>query len=208
MAGRHGNKGIIARIVPEEDMPFLPDGSPVDIVLNPLGVPSRMNVGQILETHLGWAATILGFEAKTPVFQGADETEIGVLLRLAGLTWAAEGLQLATRPPEIDPEMVRRIADDLGRLPATNGGRPDLGKAGVELLPSRAPPPETRDADHPFVDVLPAAAKELAERQLELRRAGRGVHPVRLGGGGLPQPGQAALKAGVQESGKVLPHAK
>src|SRR6266516_1355400 len=84
MAGRHGNKGIIARIVPEEDMPFLPDGTPVDIVLNPLGVPSRMNVGQILETHLGWAATILGFEAKTPVFQGADETEIGVLLRLAG----------------------------------------------------------------------------------------------------------------------------
>ena len=61
MAGRHGNKGIVARIVPEEDMPFLPDGTPVDIVLNPLGVPSRMNVGQILETHLGWAARILGF---------------------------------------------------------------------------------------------------------------------------------------------------
>ena len=79
MAGRHGNKGIVARIVPEEDMPFLPDGTPVDIVLNPLGVPSRMNVGQILETHLGWAARILGFEAKTPVFRGADEAEIGVL---------------------------------------------------------------------------------------------------------------------------------
>src|SRR5438874_10211957 len=74
-------------------MPFLPDGTPADIVLNPLGVPSRMNVGQILETHLGWAATILGFEAKTPVFQGADETEIGVLLRLAGLTWAADALR-------------------------------------------------------------------------------------------------------------------
>src|SRR2546425_12488103 len=64
MAGRHGNKGIIARIVPEEDMPFLPDGTPVDIVLNPLGVPSRMNVGQILETHLGWCARLLGFDAK------------------------------------------------------------------------------------------------------------------------------------------------
>src|SRR5574341_12275 len=75
MAGRHGNKGIVARIVPEEDMPFLPDGTPVDIVLNPLGVPSRMNVGQILETHLGWAAKILGFFAHTPVFQGADEAE-------------------------------------------------------------------------------------------------------------------------------------
>ncbi|MFZ9292590.1 MAG: DNA-directed RNA polymerase subunit beta, partial [Ilumatobacteraceae bacterium] len=80
MAGRHGNKGIVARIVPEEDMPFLPDGRPVDIVLNPLGVPSRMNVGQILETHLGWAAKILGFYAKTPVFQGANEREIGLCL--------------------------------------------------------------------------------------------------------------------------------
>jgi DNA-directed RNA polymerase subunit beta len=82
MAGRHGNKGIVARIVPEEDMPFLPDGRPVDIVLNPLGVPSRMNVGQILETHLGWAARVLGFYAKTPVFQGANEREIGLLLKL------------------------------------------------------------------------------------------------------------------------------
>src|SRR2546422_9161169 len=94
MAGRHGNKGIIARIVPEEDMPFLPDGRPLDIVLNPLGVPSRMNVGQILETHLGWCARILGFDAKTPVFQGAEEMEIGVLLRLAGLSRAAEALRL------------------------------------------------------------------------------------------------------------------
>src|SRR6201999_3714517 len=76
MAGRHGNKGVIARIVPEEDMPFLEDGSPVDIMLNPLGVPSRMNVGQILETHLGWAAAVLGFQSVTPVFDGATETEI------------------------------------------------------------------------------------------------------------------------------------
>src|SRR5438034_7635994 len=76
MAGRHGNKGVIARIVPEEDMPFLEDGTPVDILLNPLGVPSRMNVGQILETHLGWAAAVLGFHAVTPVFDGATEDEI------------------------------------------------------------------------------------------------------------------------------------
>jgi DNA-directed RNA polymerase subunit beta len=76
MAGRHGNKGVIARIVPEEDMPFLEDGTPVDILLNPLGVPSRMNVGQILETHLGWAAAVLGFQAVTPVFDGATEQEI------------------------------------------------------------------------------------------------------------------------------------
>ena len=92
MAGRHGNKGIIARIAPEEDMPYLPDGSPVDIVLNPLGVPSRMNVGQVLETHLGWAADNLGFEAKTPVFHGASEDEIALLLRLAGAKWAGEHL--------------------------------------------------------------------------------------------------------------------
>jgi DNA-directed RNA polymerase subunit beta len=76
MAGRHGNKGVIARIMPEADMPFLEDGTPVEIVLNPLGVPSRMNVGQILETHLGWAAAVLGFQAVTPVFDGAKEKEI------------------------------------------------------------------------------------------------------------------------------------
>ncbi len=76
MAGRHGNKGVIARIVPEEEMPFLEDGTPVDILLNPLGVPSRMNVGQILETHLGWAAKVLGFQAITPVFDGATEDEV------------------------------------------------------------------------------------------------------------------------------------
>jgi DNA-directed RNA polymerase subunit beta len=76
MAGRHGNKGVIARIVPEEDMPFLEDGTPVDVLLNPLGVPSRMNVGQILETHLGWAARVLGFQAVTPVFDGATEEEV------------------------------------------------------------------------------------------------------------------------------------
>ena len=76
MAGRHGNKGVIARILPEEDMPFLEDGTPADILLNPLGVPSRMNVGQILETHLAWAAAVLGFQAVTPVFDGATEAEI------------------------------------------------------------------------------------------------------------------------------------
>ena len=71
MAGRHGNKGVVSRIVPEEDMPFLPDGTPVEIVLNPLGVPSRMNIGQVLETHLGWAAKTLGIHVATPVFDGA-----------------------------------------------------------------------------------------------------------------------------------------
>jgi DNA-directed RNA polymerase subunit beta len=85
MAGRHGNKGVIARIVPEEDMPYLPDGTPVEIVLNPLGVPSRMNVGQILETHLGWAAAKLGLHFATPVFDGATEKDIKARLVEAGL---------------------------------------------------------------------------------------------------------------------------
>jgi len=85
MAGRHGNKGVIARILPEEDMPYLPDGTPVEIVLNPLGVPSRMNVGQILETHLGWAAHALGMWFATPVFDGATESEIKGMLEKANL---------------------------------------------------------------------------------------------------------------------------
>jgi DNA-directed RNA polymerase subunit beta len=85
MAGRHGNKGVIARILPEEDMPYLPDGTPVEIVLNPLGVPSRMNVGQILETHLGWAAHALGLYFATPVFDGATEQEIKNWLEQSGL---------------------------------------------------------------------------------------------------------------------------
>jgi len=76
MAGRHGNKGVIARILPVEDMPYLEDGTPIDIILNPIGVPSRMNVGQVLETHLGWAASVLGFRAVTPVFDGADDHSI------------------------------------------------------------------------------------------------------------------------------------
>jgi len=94
MAGRHGNKGVVAKIVPEEDMPFLADGTPVDIVLNPLGVPSRMNVGQVLETHLGVAAKALGFKVATPVFDGIPESKIREFLKEAktkeGFTWTNE----------------------------------------------------------------------------------------------------------------------
>ena len=85
MAGRHGNKGVISKVLPIEDMPFLPDGSPVDIILNPLGVPHRMNIGQIMETHLGWAASVLGFKIATPVFDGATEEDIEDMLRRANL---------------------------------------------------------------------------------------------------------------------------
>ncbi len=106
MAGRHGNKGVIARILPEEDMPYLPDGTPVEIVLNPLGVPSRMNVGQILETHLGWAARVLGMHFATPVFDGATEKEIKKKLQESGERAAELGL------PEIINESGKAVLYD------------------------------------------------------------------------------------------------
>jgi len=207
MAGRHGNKGIIARIVPEEDMPFLPDGTPVDIVLNPLGVPSRMNVGQILETHLGWAANLLGFDAKTPVFQGADETEIGVLLRLAGLSWAAGALRLDVRPPELDSARVHQIVSDLRRLPSSNGGRPNIGSAGVELLGGRSVSAETRELHHQMLDFLKFAGKELAEREIAQHRLEQEMHSARLEAADaahLSLAERASLKNGLKEIEKVL----
>ena len=85
MAGRHGNKGVVSRVLPEEDMPFMPDGTPLDIVLNPLGVPSRMNIGQVLDVHLGYAAQALGWKVATPIFDGATEKDIRETLKLAGL---------------------------------------------------------------------------------------------------------------------------
>ena len=96
MAGRHGNKGVVSRILPQEDMPFLPDGTPLDIVLNPLGVPSRMNIGQVLEVHLGYAAKTLGWKVATPIFNGANEKDIQELLKQAGLnengkSWLYDG---------------------------------------------------------------------------------------------------------------------
>ena len=139
MAGRHGNKGIIAKIAPQEDMPYMPDGAPVDIVLNPLGVPSRMNVGQILETHLGWAADNLGFGAKTPVFQGASEDEISVLLKLAGVRWAASTLKadlewpLETRHYQRLLEAVQSEVEPGRRVGAGGSGNGDGGAAGVGI---------------------------------------------------------------------------
>ena len=108
MAGRHGNKGVIARILPEEDMPYLPDGTPVEIVLNPLGVPSRMNVGQILETHLGWAARVLGLHFATPVFDGATEDEIKKYIGQANCRY--DELKL---PPSVGPSGKTRLYDGL-----------------------------------------------------------------------------------------------
>ena len=172
MAGRHGNKGVIARVLPEEDMPYLPDGTPVEIVLNPLGVPSRMNVGQILETHLGWAAHALGLYFATPVFDGATEAEITSWLDKAGLeqtggkTRLRDGLtgdlfeqpvtvgyiyMLKLSPPgrRQDPRPVDRAV--LAHHPAAAGRqgavrRPALrrdGGLGARGLRRRAHPPGT-----------------------------------------------------------------
>jgi DNA-directed RNA polymerase subunit beta len=116
MAGRHGNKGVVSRVVPVEDMPFLEDGSPVDIILNPLGVPGRMNIGQVLETHLGWASSRLGFRAKSPVFDGARESEIEAELARAWMldyTWrkTTEAAWEWLRSQEYDLEFIEDDAE-------------------------------------------------------------------------------------------------
>jgi DNA-directed RNA polymerase subunit beta len=112
MAGRHGNKGVISRILPEEDLPYLPDGTPVDIVLNPIGVPSRMNLGQVLETHLGKAAHSMGFRAITPVFDGAPDEAIEDVL---GQAWLIEQSG-AVDPRPLDGDSTSRIDLEVARL--------------------------------------------------------------------------------------------
>jgi len=180
MAGRHGNKGIIARIAAEEDMPFLPDGTPVEIVLNPLGVPSRMNVGQILETHLGWAGQVLGFEAKTPVFQGATENEVGALLKLAGLKWTKEALALEATPP-VGLDDISTLAEAAVKLPvviASSEGNGNGNGDGTDPLRHTHGIGQSLDAylgmgldkkQQKFFDAmvayLLAAAEEIAERR-------------------------------------------
>ena len=165
MAGRHGNKGIVARIVPEEDLPFLPNGRPVDIVLNPLGVPSRMNVGQILETHLGWAARILNFYAKTPVFQGANEREIGLLMKLAGTIWGRDALELEAAAPAITDGDVKALLTDLAPAHPEHERVKLLHDASIDDLGRRGVSAETRDLHHRVRDFLAAAARELAARE-------------------------------------------
>ena len=116
MAGRHGNKGVIARILPTEDMPFLEDGTPVDIILNPLGVPSRMNLGQVLETHLGWAAKHLNFRATTPVFDGARDISIEDALARVWFAQKSGGIDTAPSdaPPKIDMERIEQWLAEKG----------------------------------------------------------------------------------------------
>ncbi|AHG90304.1 DNA-directed RNA polymerase subunit beta [Gemmatirosa kalamazoonensis] len=167
MAGRHGNKGIVARIVPEEDMPFLPDGRPVDIVLNPLGVPSRMNVGQILETHLGWAARLLGFYAKTPVFQGANEREIGLLLKLGALKMASRTLNLSHPAPEVTDADIRQILADVKPSMEESDKVFLLSDANLNDLAGKKMSEGVRAIGTQVRDFLVAAAKQLAGRERE-----------------------------------------
>ena len=227
MAGRHGNKGIIARIAPEEDMPFLPDGTPVEIVLNPLGVPSRMNVGQILETHLGWAAQVLGFEAKTPVVQGATEDEIGVLLKLAGLDWAQNALNLREARLDVGPAALRTVVGAAQLLPEeglhhrpapVNGngngdhGAPRVSAEGLgrtlddfvaQKLDKEAK--EVFDGIHAFVV---AAGKELAAKRgqdlNEMFPAIGAISSKRTAGEGLDAAvAELVVHAGIFPNGKV-----
>ncbi len=204
MAGRHGNKGIVARVVPEEDMPFLPDGRPVDIVLNPLGVPSRMNVGQILETHLGWAARILGFYAKTPTFSGANEEEIGLLLKLAGLTWGRQTLNLHNAPLNIVDDDVRAIAADVTSEEGKGGDLVLLGDAKLSWLGGRTRSPETKDVFNRVRDFLAQAARELADREQRELQAQVSVHAdVMEGSESTPQQ-KAEAKATIRQLEKKL----
>jgi DNA-directed RNA polymerase subunit beta len=133
MAGRHGNKGVVSKVVPVEDMPFLEDGTPVDIILNPLGVPGRMNIGQVLETHLGWAASRLGFRAVSPVFDGADEQEIEAELARAWLVdrawqFAEENAWEWLKQQEYDPISIEDN-DEVRRLYLENW----LGDRGYDV---------------------------------------------------------------------------
>jgi hypothetical protein len=148
MAGRHGNKGVIARIVPEEDMPFLEDGTPVDVMLNPLGVPSRMNVGQILETHLGWAAQVLGFQAVTPVFDGATEAEVHAAIAEAN-EYVAEKLAKRTRRGHVP-------------APARDAGEHAQGRQDPALRRAhgRAVPPEDHGRLHVPAEAAPPRGRQ------------------------------------------------
>ena len=179
LAGRHGNKGVIALIAPVEDMPFLPDGTPVDIILNPIGVPSRMNIGQVLETHLGWAAQILGMKVLTPVFDGADDTAIEDALARAWLGQKAGAVSPSSGDPALQLELAKAWLKSHGY-----------------------------DEDRVFSDDYPGKAKEvclrlwledlgIASRDLNLQELGQAVEKVKTERN-LPPPttGKAILHDG------------
>ena len=206
VAGRHGNKGVVARIVPEEDMPFLPDGVAVDIVLNPLGVPSRMNVGQILETHLGWCGRILGFEAKTPVFHGASEDEIGVLLKIAGVCWAHDCLRVkSAEPPALTADNVRELVQELRQTGSRTGAK--IGDASNGIRPSGSPVGLGRSLDSLLAkptgkavgDVLGQLYDYLIKASAELAERG-GSTVNKTGSQTRAKPSRKGVKGGLDEA--------
>lgn len=214
MAGRHGNKGIIARVVPEEDMPVLPDGTAVDIVLNPLGVPSRMNVGQILETHLGWAARQLGFRAQTPVFQGATEHEIGALLKLGGAFWAGRFLAPDVEVPSVDAETIQRFIGAIQRFdgefePKRNGHPAGLGRSLDAYLQGNTEK-DAKPCLGPIGDYVLEVARAAAEATTaaQLKEAGWPAAAALVGKRSLKSGLDAAvvelmLKGGLKPGGKM-----
>jgi DNA-directed RNA polymerase subunit beta len=167
MAGRHGNKGVVARILPEEDMPYMADGTPVDIILNPIGVPSRMNLGQVLETHLGWAARGLNFRANTPVFDGAGDQAIEDALARVWFTEQAGATSIgpADGSPEVDYPQVDRWLEEKGYNPTEIFDEKKFGAAQEACLRMW------------LVDEAGVDAKEMSLD--ELRRAAIDVHRER-----------------------------
>ena len=172
MAGRHGNKGVVAKIMPEEDMPFLPDGTPVDIILNPIGVPSRMNLGQVLETHLGWAAHNLGFKAVTPVFDGAPDTSIEDALAQAWIIDQADAVDVASDDTsglkQIDLDKVRGWLEER----YYNFDRVFSGMNGTEQVPGEATRVclETWLREEIRIDVSQMTLEDMKEEALRLNR--------------------------------------
>ena len=187
MAGRHGNKGVIARILPEEDMPFLEDGTPLDIILNPIGVPGRMNLGQVLETHLGWAANTLGFKAQTPVFDGAPDVAIedalaqGWLIRQSGAV--SDGAVEGNGASHIDLEVARRwLAEreyDFDKVFSSN----DLGAASAVCLRIWFQEEQRRDVSELSDEELKTEALILdREKQISAPTLGKSIlHDGRTG---------------------------
>jgi DNA-directed RNA polymerase subunit beta len=169
----------------------------VDIVLNPLGVPSRMNVGQILETHLGWAAKLLGFYAKTPVFQGANEREIGLLLKIAGLTWVKDALELRTAKLAISDADVRAILADVKPAQSEMDKVELLNDATLNDLGARGMSAATKEIYGRIRDFIAAAARELVER--EATAAGHEVTFHQSPDADLPANRQAEYKAALRE---------
>ncbi len=175
MAGRHGNKGVISRILPEEDLPFLPDGTPLDIILNPIGVPSRMNLGQVLETHLGKAAKTLGFRAVTPVFDGARDVSVEDAL---ALSWIIE------KSGAVDPKPLEGTNQSLIDLGVVRGWLGERGYDYDRLFSSQAPG-EAMEAglriwfqEERGLDVSDKTTEELREEMLRLNREEQVAAPV------------------------------